>query len=66
MCDLSEIIPFVKLEHIVLPARLTKTRTEAEEEAEERAKRERIVQDFLLVQESAQKQTNDIQKKHKE
>lgn len=66
MCELSEIIPFVKLEHIVLPVRLTRTNAEAEEEAEERAKRERIVQDFLLVQESAQKQTNDIQKKHKE
>ena len=62
--DLSEIIPFVTLEHIVLPERLSKTSAEAEEEAEEKAKLESVSKDFTLNLERAKKQVNEIQKSH--
>ena len=62
--DLSEIIPFVTLEHIVLPERLTKTPTEAKEEAEEKAKLASVAKDFTVNLERAKKQVNEIQKSH--
>ena len=63
--ELSEIIPFVTLERIVLPKRLTKTPSESAEDAEEKEKLENIAKDYTLNLERAKKQVNDIQNTHK-
>ena len=63
--DLSDIIPFVTLEHIVLPERLSKSSAETEEESEEEDKRKNVARNFLIVLEQAKKQATEIYKTHK-
>ena len=65
---LAEIIPFVKLEHIVLPERLSKKAEEAREKAERDEKEEEerklrdIKKDFELGERLARKRVKDITK----
>lgn len=59
---LAEIIPFVILEPIVLPERLS--RKEAEKD-EEDAKLDNILQNFLVGQDKAKEKLNEITKTHK-
>ena len=60
---LAEIIPFVILEPIVLPERLS--RKEAEKDDEEDAKLDNILQNFLVGQDKAKEKLNEITKTHK-
>ena len=62
--DISEIIPFVKLEPIALPERLTKTLAESSEDEEEKAKLESVASDFTIQLERAKKQANEILNTH--
>lgn len=67
---LAEIIPFVKLEHIVLPERLSKKAEEArqkaelEEKDEEEQKLQDIKKNFELGERLARKKVKDITKKN--
>lgn len=61
---LAEIIPFVILEPIVLPERLTKKAKEPEKD-EEDAKLDNILQNFLVGQDKAKEKLNEITKTHK-
>ena len=53
---LAEIIPFVRLEPIVVPERLRKDKEKAEEET----KLKNILKEFLLGEGKARKKVNDI------
>ena len=67
---LAEIIPFVKLEHIVLPERLSKKAEEARQKAEQEEKDEEekklqdIKKNFELGERLAHKKVKDITKKN--
>lgn len=61
---LAEIIPFVFLEPIVLPERLSQKEIEPEQD-EEDAKLDNILQNFLVGQEKAREKLNEISKTHK-
>ena len=61
---ISDIIPFVTLQRIVLPQRLTKTSAESEEEADESSKLENVTRDFAINLERARKQANEILNKN--
>lgn len=67
---LAEIIPFVKLEHIVLPERLSKKAEEARQKAEQEEKDEEeqklqdIKKNFELGERHARKKVKDITKKN--
>ncbi len=67
---LAEIIPFVKLEHIVLPERLSKKAEEARQKAEQEEKDEEeqklqdIKKNFELGERLARKKVKDITKKN--
>ena len=60
---LAEIIPFVILEPIVLPERLS--RKEAGKDEEDDAKLDNILQNFLVGQDKAKEKLNEITKTHK-
>ena len=60
---LAEIIPFVILEPIVLPERLS--RKEAEKDEADDAKLDNILQNFLVGQDKAKEKLNEITKTHK-
>lgn len=61
---LAEIIPFVILEPIVLPERLSRKGEESEKD-EEDAKLDNILQNFLIGQDKAKEKLNEITKTHK-
>ena len=61
---LAEIIPFVILEPIVLPERLSR-KGEVSEKDEEDAKLDNILQNFLIGQDKAKEKLNEITKTHK-